>query len=144
MVWNIDVPPKVQFLLWRGLLDRLPCRINLARRNVVLQASCCVFCLKHMETMDHVFVQCEEMRQIWNNCFRWFNYSNVFTNLLVDNFNQYPICLLYKTEISKWRIVWTAVIWCTWNMRNNIIFSNWIFDRTKLRLINMNSVICNS
>lgn len=36
VVWNLKVPKKVQYFVWRLVMDRLPTKLNLRRRNIQL------------------------------------------------------------------------------------------------------------
>lgn len=40
-IWEIDIPPKSKHLIWRVMLDRMPSRENLRKRNVNLDDYLC-------------------------------------------------------------------------------------------------------
>ncbi|GJS86722.1 RNA-directed DNA polymerase, eukaryota [Tanacetum coccineum] len=71
--WNNFVPPKLNILLWRIGLARIPTRDNLVSRGIVLNTSLCPVCCTSLETVEHVFADCVELRGIWSNISRWWN-----------------------------------------------------------------------
>jgi hypothetical protein len=63
-LWKLNVPPKHSHLLWRILNNVLPTKTNLANRGV----KCDPFrprCPTKMETINHVFLDCEWAKQVW-------------------------------------------------------------------------------
>lgn len=36
-IWQLKIPPKVNFFLWRVFMNRLPTMDNLLRRNIVVE-----------------------------------------------------------------------------------------------------------
>jgi len=54
VVWDLKVPGKAKNFGWRAMLDRLPSRINLERRGVILLCNLCPLCRKEMETLQHL------------------------------------------------------------------------------------------
>jgi hypothetical protein len=58
-VWKSWAPSKVIVFSWQALLGRLPTRINLARRGVVVVGgSSCAFCDGFGESENHLFACC--------------------------------------------------------------------------------------
>lgn len=62
-LWKIKIPPKVLFMIWRVLYDRLPIKINVHKRHVQLQDDgiTCTFC----NNDDHVIFCCKVSQVIW-------------------------------------------------------------------------------
>jgi len=58
MLWSLSVASFVIVSAWRLLLDRLPTRLNLARRWVQLVNMLCPLCLDGDESTDHLFNTC--------------------------------------------------------------------------------------
>ena len=52
------IPIKVNIFVWQVLLDRLPTRSNLARRNVVTTSLSCPICDVAPEDTSHLFFSC--------------------------------------------------------------------------------------
>jgi len=71
MLWSLSVAPSAIVSTWRILLDRLPTRLNLARRGVQLVNLLCPLCLDGDESTDHLFNTCRVVQQVWDQCDRW-------------------------------------------------------------------------
>jgi hypothetical protein len=58
---------------WQALLGRLPTRINLAHREVVVVGgSSCAFCDLFGESENHLFASCSLAWAVWLKVFKWF------------------------------------------------------------------------
>ncbi|GKC38149.1 RNA-directed DNA polymerase, eukaryota [Tanacetum coccineum] len=69
--WNNFVAIKLNILLWRIGLTRIPTRDNLVSRGIVLDSNLCPMCFTSLETIKHVFVDRIELWGIWSNISRW-------------------------------------------------------------------------
>lgn len=58
--WKSRAPPKVLAFVWRALLNRLPTRANLSRRQVIFDPAAigCVLCGEPLESEVHLFLMC--------------------------------------------------------------------------------------
>nr|GEX57016.1 RNA-directed DNA polymerase, eukaryota [Tanacetum cinerariifolium] len=57
--WNRNIPIKVNIFLWRLNLNKLPTRVNLERKGVVIGSSLCPLRHLDVETANHLFFNCE-------------------------------------------------------------------------------------
>jgi hypothetical protein len=66
-VWKCLAPSKVKAFVWQLLLDRIPTRQNLLRRQIPLPEGnqLCVYCAEAAESAVHLFLYCDFARQIW-------------------------------------------------------------------------------
>jgi len=71
LLWSLSAAPSAIVGAWRILLDRLPTRLNLARRGVQLANSFCPLCQDGVESNDHLFNTCIVIQQVWDQCDRW-------------------------------------------------------------------------
>ncbi|GJR21791.1 reverse transcriptase domain-containing protein [Tanacetum coccineum] len=69
--WNNFVAIKLNILLWRIGLTRIPTRDNLESRRIVLDSNLCPMCFTSLETIKHVFADHVELWGIWSNISRW-------------------------------------------------------------------------
>ena len=53
--WNNCLPIKVNVFVWRLMLNKLPTRFNLDRRNINVDSLLCPNCLVDIETSNHIF-----------------------------------------------------------------------------------------
>nr|GFA02106.1 RNA-directed DNA polymerase, eukaryota, reverse transcriptase zinc-binding domain protein [Tanacetum cinerariifolium] len=138
--WNRNIPIKVNIFLWRLNLNKLPTRVNLERKGVVIGSSLCPLCHLDVEMANHLFFNCELARDLWSSLAMWWN---------VD----IPIC----ANISDWldwldgvRVLSKArsfldgaggtLMWHIWNYRNNLILSS---SHPKKNLI-WDSIVCHT
>ncbi|GJY09208.1 RNA-directed DNA polymerase, eukaryota [Tanacetum coccineum] len=57
--WCNILPRKVNIIIWRMRLDRLPHRLNLSRRGQDIHSIDCPVCSNGGETNDHIFYSCD-------------------------------------------------------------------------------------
>ncbi|XP_022003431.1 uncharacterized protein LOC110900881 [Helianthus annuus] len=77
-VWNNWNPTKVNFLAWRISLDRVPTLIALAHRDVITGQIRCKFYDQQEEDADHLFVNCEVARYLWNFVSHWCKVASIY------------------------------------------------------------------
>ena len=71
LLWSLSAAPSAIVGARRILLDRLPTRLNLARRRVQLANSRCPLCQDGVESTNHLFNTCIMVQQVWDQCDRW-------------------------------------------------------------------------
>ncbi|GJX57117.1 RNA-directed DNA polymerase, eukaryota [Tanacetum coccineum] len=73
--WIKSIPIKVNIFAWKLHLDRLPTRVNLARRGVQVLSSSCPVCNTVQEDVPHLFFLCDVARDVSRLICRWWNVS---------------------------------------------------------------------
>nr|GEX53438.1 RNA-directed DNA polymerase, eukaryota [Tanacetum cinerariifolium] len=71
--WVKFIPIKVNVFSWRARRDRLPTRVNLSRRGVMLNSYLCPFCNAAFEDVQHVFFRCDVARVVLRKICRWWD-----------------------------------------------------------------------
>ncbi|GJW97082.1 RNA-directed DNA polymerase, eukaryota [Tanacetum coccineum] len=71
--WIKYVPIKVNIFAWKVFLDRLPTRLNLAKRNVVTESLSCPLCDSVSEDTSHLLFRCNVARDVTDLICRWWN-----------------------------------------------------------------------
>lgn len=63
LIWEVHIPPKIRFFLWRAAKDALPVGSLLATRGVRSELNCkrC----GDEESILHIFFDCDFARRIW-------------------------------------------------------------------------------
>ncbi|XP_058775531.1 uncharacterized protein LOC131649790 [Vicia villosa] len=129
VIWKTTIPAKIKIFSWRFLINRLPLKVQLVNRGVpILTSIDCPFCSNQPETLDHLFYQCHVTKVVWNRIYMWLGND---VNLSHEDFKNFGSIQekVKKTNIKvTLNTIWIALIWCTWNMRNTIIFDNGIFS----------------
>nr|GEX49538.1 putative RNA-directed DNA polymerase, eukaryota, reverse transcriptase zinc-binding domain protein [Tanacetum cinerariifolium] len=64
--WNRSIPIKVNVFLWRLHLNKLPSRVNLDRKGVQIDSTLCQTCQLDVETVNHIFFNCELAKDLWS------------------------------------------------------------------------------
>lgn len=74
-VWVKAAPSNVCGFIWKAMQDRLPTRVNLLRRKVILNTAdaCCPLCVQEEETLDHLIITCSIAVKVWEKCYKWLN-----------------------------------------------------------------------
>ncbi|XP_035832892.1 uncharacterized protein LOC118481762 [Helianthus annuus] len=118
------IPAKCKIFMWRVLIDRIPTRNALARRNVTVDSENCAFCGVLTESVDHLFSGCETVCAVWVWLSDWAKINPLFAFSFKD------VMLMHKgaSEDKRARLIIRGLImvtcWCVWKARNNKIFSN--------------------
>ncbi|KAJ0523823.1 putative reverse transcriptase zinc-binding domain-containing protein [Helianthus annuus] len=121
--WNNWSPTKVNFLSWRIDADRIPTKIALARRNIVVGDVRCSLCGIYEETTDHLFALCQFAQRIWEMIALW---CKIYP-LIVFGAKDVLQLKDYLSGSKKWKkaihmVVQTA-LWSIWRCRNERVFS---------------------
>lgn len=156
-VWCNWIPIKVNFLLCRLWLGRLPTIDNLIKRNICIESKECGVCRLEEETLNHVFSRCFIAVQIWEFVAQWCRITPMFF------FTANDLSLLAGQVRGgrKWKkavhLVIATTIWCLCKNRNNVMFNSkigtirsmkdgirslsfdWIRSRSSLKNINWES-----
>nr|KYP31305.1 hypothetical protein KK1_048470 [Cajanus cajan] len=102
-IWKTRVPPKVQIFVWRLLHKGIPIVENLLKRNIVLGSQ------------ELLSIDCPAP----------------LPHLIEQHFCFILVSLESKSEVEKWRVIWSATSWCIWRHRNACVYGE-IFNLDKL------------
>ncbi|GKA49601.1 RNA-directed DNA polymerase, eukaryota, reverse transcriptase zinc-binding domain protein [Tanacetum coccineum] len=75
-ILKVKIPRKVNVCVWRASLNRLPTRLNLAARGVMLPSMVCPFCDDDNEDIDHCLIRCPWVLSIWKKIWSWWHLDN--------------------------------------------------------------------
>nr|GEV60390.1 RNA-directed DNA polymerase, eukaryota [Tanacetum cinerariifolium] len=73
MRWIKSIPIKINIFAWKLCLDRLPTRVNLAKRNVAVASLLCPLCDSGMEDAVHLFSRCDIAKDVMFLVSRWWD-----------------------------------------------------------------------
>nr|GEY67617.1 RNA-directed DNA polymerase, eukaryota [Tanacetum cinerariifolium] len=71
--WIKSIPIKINIFAWKLCLDRLPTRVNLAKRNVAVASLLCPLCDSGMEDAAHLFFRCDMAKDMMFLVSRWWD-----------------------------------------------------------------------
>ncbi|XP_071708309.1 uncharacterized protein [Rutidosis leptorrhynchoides] len=123
-VRNNLVPQKLSIFVWRCKMGRLPVLKELDKRGIDLNSVRCPICDKDVESINHTFLECTFVKDIWFRVHKWWNSScSIGTNL--DDLFSGKSNGSQSNDIS---VLWQAIVWTCgyiiWKNRNNTIFHN--------------------
>ncbi|XP_071738882.1 uncharacterized protein [Rutidosis leptorrhynchoides] len=131
-IWIKALPRKLNIFLWRLCLDRLPHRINLAIKGIVIPSVACSICNESGEDLEHVFFECSSSSDLWRLLRIWlscnmprFNAWNEFESW----FNAWS-----SNSDSKVKVLLSVVtfLWVIWRYRNCVVFNDTSVNRSTL------------
>ncbi|PWA92737.1 RNA-directed DNA polymerase, eukaryota, Reverse transcriptase zinc-binding domain protein [Artemisia annua] len=122
--WEAWVPLKINILMWRIELDRLPTRMALQRRQILIPSSTCPLCDVEDEDCSHIFVKCGFAFGVWSNILRWCNIRLVLINDMEDLFKLHKQVTGPKWAKKIIRGIVMVTCWAMWNVRNKKVFDN--------------------
>ncbi|CAK8570156.1 unnamed protein product [Lathyrus sativus] len=85
-IWNASIPSSINFSGWRAVLDRLPTRYQLWKRDMVNSTGLlCPLCREEEETVCHLFILCRISVHVWSLVFAWLGTQPPDMNSILDN-----------------------------------------------------------
>jgi hypothetical protein len=63
-IWQLPCPPKIRQFVWRLAHNSLAVKMNISRRNIVLDTRCPI-CKRFDEDGAHCFLKCKHVRKCW-------------------------------------------------------------------------------
>jgi len=90
-------------LCWKGLLDRIPIRENLARRiALVLNASLlCVLCNNVVESTNHLFLHCLKTWKVWSEVQNWLEVNCITPSNLFVHWRCWDVLVPNRNELRR-------------------------------------------
>ncbi|GJV63751.1 RNA-directed DNA polymerase, eukaryota, reverse transcriptase zinc-binding domain protein [Tanacetum coccineum] len=122
--WNRSLPIKVNVFLWRLMLNRLPSRVNLDKRNIEVSSLLCPSCLDDLETVNHTFFNCEMAKDLWSLLAKWWDVDIPVCGNILEWYDWLPNVHISPKARLGLEGVGGTLLWCIWNYRNSLIFSS--------------------
>ncbi|GJU88812.1 RNA-directed DNA polymerase, eukaryota [Tanacetum coccineum] len=133
---------KVNIFVWKLVQDRIPTRLNLMSRIILVPSAECPVCNNDSESSSHLFFGCQVAKEVLKLICRWWD-------LVLYDFDNYDGWLLWFKSIrlgSKLKGVLEGVFyvywWSIWSYRNQLLFASFkprksfIFDDIVFRSFN--------
>jgi ribonuclease HI len=121
-IWNLNIPPKIQYFLWKCAHHSLPVKTTLVQRRII-EAPICDICLNSDETILHVLRDCRVAHQFWLDS--GLAPSNPFFLGDIDmDWLRSNACNTSKIpgKCFTWNYFFLFGIWQLWIQRNKSIF----------------------
>ncbi|XP_058726432.1 uncharacterized protein LOC131597777 [Vicia villosa] len=125
LVWRMDVPLKTRAFGWRCFHDRIPTRGALYRKGIIPPPpsnSFCAFCHSTEERSGHLFLSCQCADLVWRDIVEWVGFVNYKAEDIKDSFLRwFNFGRRVRVRKGKEDLVWLAVVWHIWLVRNEIV-----------------------
>ncbi|CAN1129854.1 Putative ribonuclease H protein At1g65750 [Linum perenne] len=115
-LWNLSLPPKIRYFLWRCVKDVLATKTNLFRRKCAADKSC-PLCHVKEESVLHCLFTCYHAREVWRS------HDPLMVMPRRDmTFDQWLFPRYYFAGKDKARLM-AAIAWNIWKARNEMVFN---------------------
>ncbi|CAL2254324.1 unnamed protein product [Prunus armeniaca] len=115
-LWNLQVPNKIKFFLWRCIWGFLPSKQNLYHRRI-LNSPIHPCCGKKVESVIHAIWACNEVKAIWSLS-PWSANRHEWRITSFKELWQAVIVVSSKKEVD----LFAFLCWDIWNDTNNLLF----------------------
>nr|GEX27212.1 RNA-directed DNA polymerase, eukaryota [Tanacetum cinerariifolium] len=120
--WVNFVPIKVNVLVWRARLVRLPTKINLINRGISLDSVLCPICGILPENANHTFFRCDISRAIGRKICNWWNINWSDMAFFAD-LDSWVASIRLSGKAKRLLVgVFLTSWWSIWSFRNRCIF----------------------
>ncbi|XP_074315370.1 uncharacterized protein LOC141651564 [Silene latifolia] len=123
-LWHLLVPRIWKILVWKILTNTLPIGVEFEKRKLAIDSFCCM-CgedRRKVESAEHLFRDCEISSRIWAGSELGIRVENAGTINITDWIIDWIRYLYSRKEGERSVIIFVAILWGLWNIRNNIIF----------------------
>ncbi|XP_022042159.1 uncharacterized protein LOC110944824 [Helianthus annuus] len=122
--WCIWLPQKCNIFMWRAMLERLPTKTTLIKRNIQVENNFCIFCDDSDETAEHLFTSCIFSTRVWQAIAKWCRFPFLYVCDLKDLMNIYKNMRLNTAKKDMVQGLLIIGCWRIWKARNDRIFNN--------------------
>ncbi|GJS06437.1 putative RNA-directed DNA polymerase, eukaryota, reverse transcriptase zinc-binding domain protein [Tanacetum coccineum] len=122
--WIRYIPIKVNVFLWRLNLNKLPSRVNLDRKGIEVSSLLCPTCQIDVETVNHIFFNCEMAKDLWSLLAKWCELDIPFCSNISDWYDWLDDACVAANIRLVLEGVGGTLMWAIWSFQNNLIFSN--------------------
>ncbi|KAJ0834488.1 putative reverse transcriptase zinc-binding domain-containing protein [Helianthus annuus] len=121
--WGSLVPIKCNVFAWRALLERLPTRVELLKRNIQVPEIACPMCECGDESAVHLFTACNFATRIWSKISSWCNVPFPLAFSFKDVVEAFRYCGLKGKLQLAFQGIAIIACWAIWIARNELVFS---------------------
>lgn len=126
LIWAINMSFQIKTFMWILMRGRLLVRDKIFKLNLIsTQLNICPFC-SHFE--EDIFIHCQKTSLIWHKMVSFWDVSLVCPRSIFEFFEYWYYTNLLSRSILAWCVVFYAMAWSIWNVKNCIVFHQKIFD----------------
>ena len=102
-LWKLKIPAKSLVFAWRLIRDRLPTKMNLSRRQVMVNDLMCPFCGGVMEEAAHLLFSCSKILPLWWESLSWAKLVTALPQNPRDHYLQHVLGFSEGKKHTRWR-----------------------------------------
>lgn len=124
MLCGSFAPMRVQFIIWKMLKQRLPTKVNLAKRVIITtnEDLKCPLCGAQDKNAVHLFFNYNFSTKIWHEIHNWMGVQTVPRSNPFFHFLQHRVLSESPPKGINLTTIWICTIWTIWKARNEQIF----------------------
>ncbi|KAK9077285.1 hypothetical protein SSX86_005622 [Deinandra increscens subsp. villosa] len=116
--WSGWIPRKVDIFVWKAALNRIPVKMELQKRGIILQCSSCTWCSSTNESSSHLLFECITASKTWDLVSSWTKHHISSPATINQAYSQASI-LGPDTKLSKTlKAIIAGTVWELWKARN--------------------------
>ena len=96
-------------------------------------ASTCPFCGHTEEVLEHLFIHCHKIWDLWTTLFSLSEGDYVCPYLVKELLMDWVRLPLKKKEAKLWRAAHLCLLWAIWIERNKVVFEDMQFSLDRLK-----------
>ncbi|CAN6580631.1 unnamed protein product [Malus baccata var. baccata] len=120
-IWNLQVPNKIKFFIWRCCNNALAVRHNLKRRHMRIDNVCGV-CNLVDESENHLFFRCDLSQRLWFCSPLHLNSIELIGADFLDNWNTFCTSIKDREDAEAIMQEFACGLWWIWKNRNDVVF----------------------
>ncbi|PWA44358.1 RNA-directed DNA polymerase, eukaryota, Reverse transcriptase zinc-binding domain protein [Artemisia annua] len=125
MKWESWVPIKVNILMWRIEMNRIPTRLALHHRHIFLTDLTCPLCEVVDESSCHVLADCGFSFCVWSSIWKWCKLDPIYVFDIDDLLHIHKNVKGPKWAKKVIRGIIMTTCWAIWNACNKKVFDEY-------------------
>ncbi|KAM2231146.1 hypothetical protein ACFX1S_015471 [Malus domestica] len=120
-IWNLQVPNKIKFFIWRCCNNAFAVRHNLKRRYMRIDNVCGV-CNLVDESENHLFFRCDLSHRLWFCSLLHLNCIELIGSDFLDSWNIFCTSIKDREDAEAIMQEFAFGLWRIWKNRNDVVF----------------------
>jgi hypothetical protein len=121
-IWRSKALPRVAFFMWTATRSMILTLDNLRRRGMVV-GNRCWLCELDGESVNHIFLHCGDVKDLWNAFFSRFGLYWVMLSTVKYLFASWWTGGRSRSAVVR-KMVPLCIMWCIWRERNDRCFED--------------------